>query len=128
MREQKRHSAVYNNELNQGVVVVSMNRADEAEEGGEVNKATFEKIVSKRAESIYQAKKSEFSIMISTWLKNNPNMNAHSHGHSLLIMMDHATNDLFEKRKSEIIASIEESEVNSIMQNLNSVKFLFDKE
>lgn len=93
-----------------------------------MNKATFEKIVSKRAESIYEAKKSEFSIMISTWLKNNPDMNVHSYGNSLLIQMDMATNDLFEERKSEIIASIEASEVNSIMQNLNSVKFLFDKE
>lgn len=91
-----------------------------------MDKTSFEKLISRRAENIYQDKKREFAALISKFIDRNFIMNGHDSGNSTSYELQLATNAIFEKKKPSIISLIEKDEIEKVMSNLNEVKFLFD--
>ena len=90
-----------------------------------MDKTKFEKIISNRAEHMYQEGKRSFCANLSSWIGQNQHMNAHESQNSVLVDIDRAVNSIFEGRKKEIINKIESSEIQKIMDRLGSIEFLF---
>lgn len=93
-----------------------------------MNKTEFETLLLNRSEEIYQNKKRDLLGLIRDFLHQNKEMNAHESGSSLSWELDQMINKRIEERKSEIISKIQKNEMNRILNNLESVKFLFESE
>lgn len=90
-----------------------------------MTKSDFESLLEIRAEDLYQTKKRSLLNSISKFFHQNFEMNAHDCGNSLLVEIDVMVNKRIEERKPSIISKIKQDEMNKILQNLESVKFLF---
>jgi non-homologous end joining protein Ku len=94
-----------------------------------MNKSDFEKLISKRAEKIYQDNKRKLLLMISEYFNDeHKEMNAHDCGNSLNIEIQDLINNKVEERKAAIIETITSTEISNILGNLESVRFLFDEQ
>ena len=94
-----------------------------------MNKTDFEKLLSRRAESIYQESKMTLLRELGAYFGDRyPYMNAHDNGNSLKVEIDSMVNKRIEERKSEVISKIKDIELTRILHSLDSVKFLFQED
>lgn len=92
-----------------------------------MNKTKFEELIGRRAERIYQTDKMLLLREIAACFGDRyTHMNAHDSGESLKYEIDLMVNKRIEERKSEIIDKIKAQEMDRILNNLESVKFLFE--
>ena len=92
-----------------------------------MNKTEFEDLISRRAEEIYQDKKRNLLNYLGTYFnREHTEMNAHDCGHSLFQEINTMVNKRIEERKAEIIKKIKQRELDCILNNLDSVRFLFE--
>jgi Fic family protein len=91
-----------------------------------MEKNKFEQIIKRLSDREYQEAKLRFSELIAKFINENPFMNVHESANSVHYDLDSLTNSLFEKRKPEIMNKIEANKINKILNDLESVRFLFE--
>lgn len=93
-----------------------------------LDKTAFDDIVKRRAEEKYEKALIDFRGHLVDFFKKNPNVNNHTYGNSVHIMIADFMEKTLKERKEEIVKSFAKDEVNYIISNLENIKFLFDKE